>query len=55
MELWSTFSRIVCIEALLGTSNFILEIINRSLFPTIGWNYLRHFNEYHLTALLQGI
>ena len=51
MELWSTISRIVYLEALLGTSNFILEIFSISLlFSTIGWNSLTLFDQISLNC-----
>ena len=51
MEVYSTSSRKVCLVAVLGTSNFILEIFNISLpFSKVSWNYLTSFDRIALNC-----
>ena len=41
MEVYSTLTRKVYLEAVFGTSNFILDIFNKSVLSSkIGWNLL---------------
>ena len=48
MEECSTLSRNVCLEAVLGTFSFSLEIFNISLLFKIGWNSLKPFDRISL-------